>query len=627
MPTVNKTLGARFKIEGEEEYKNVIAQLSAGSKTLATEMTLLKAEYKGNTDSVEFLTEKSELLSRTLDQQREKTAATKAMHEAASKAFAEAAQKLAEAEGKSAEEVAAAKEAYAAADRELQKYAQQLNLAQAKEFDLQHQIEDTNQEIENQNNIMAKISNSITGVTDKLGIQLPAGAQKALNSMKSFSNGSVAAIGLVAAAVTAVAAGVKALYENSLHYAAEMDDVISKSAVTGLSTTLIQELQYAEPLIDVSVDTIAGSLTKLTSNMAAAIGGNDKLAASFAALGISIDDGTGHLRDSEDVFFEIVDALGRMGNDTERDAAAMELLGKSAQELNPLIKQGTATLQEYMAAADENYVLTEEQVAALGELDDSYQTLHLTVAGLKKQLAAEFAPAAKDAMDLFTDVVKKAGEMLERSGLVENLAIIIQSLIDILRAAGSILEGIPGFDKGLNLLKVTLGAIAQFCALIADVADVIAGMLTLDFSRIGTAMGFGKSSGSPSHWQTVYMMQSGTYDQYAEYYANKRGDSTYTGLKYDTKTGQYYDEKTGNYVTRPGQNAGGSDSWRGGLTWVGEAGPELVALPAGASIYTAQDSRQLGGDTFNFAINVEDLEDLQALILWARSVRVTARMR
>lgn len=40
----------------------------------------------------------------------------------------------------------------------------------------------------------------------------------------------------------------------------------------------------------------------------------------------------------------------------------------------------------------------------------------------------------------------------------------------------------------------------------------------------------------------------------------------------------------------PGMNAGGTSSWRGGLTWVGERGPELVDLPRGTAIHSNADS-------------------------------------
>lgn len=42
-----------------------------------------------------------------------------------------------------------------------------------------------------------------------------------------------------------------------------------------------------------------------------------------------------------------------------------------------------------------------------------------------------------------------------------------------------------------------------------------------------------------------------------------------------------------------GANAKGTLNWRGGLTWVGENGPEIVNLPRGAQVYPAQVSKAL----------------------------------
>jgi uncharacterized coiled-coil protein SlyX len=44
-----------------------------------------------------------------------------------------------------------------------------------------------------------------------------------------------------------------------------------------------------------------------------------------------------------------------------------------------------------------------------------------------------------------------------------------------------------------------------------------------------------------------------------------------------------------------GQNASGTDYWRGGLTWVGERGPELVNLPTGSRVYNNSESRGMAG--------------------------------
>ena len=42
-----------------------------------------------------------------------------------------------------------------------------------------------------------------------------------------------------------------------------------------------------------------------------------------------------------------------------------------------------------------------------------------------------------------------------------------------------------------------------------------------------------------------------------------------------------------------GHNATGTRNWRGGLTWVGEKGAELVNLPGGSQVYTHEESMNM----------------------------------
>lgn len=62
---------------------------------------------------------------------------------------------------------------------------------------------------------------------------------------------------------------------------------------------------------------------------------------------------------------------------------------------------------------------------------------------------------------------------------------------------------------------------------------------------------------------------------------------------------------SGGYQNSPdvGGNAAGTDYWGGGLTWVGEEGPELVDLPAGSSIYSNQESMSFGGNTYQITVD------------------------
>ena len=59
------------------------------------------------------------------------------------------------------------------------------------------------------------------------------------------------------------------------------------------------------------------------------------------------------MRDADDVFMDMVDALGSIENETERDALAMQIFGKSARELNPLIRAGSKALADYSKEAEE----------------------------------------------------------------------------------------------------------------------------------------------------------------------------------------------------------------------------------------------------------------------------------
>ena len=558
MPSTTRRVGARVELDGEKEYKQALQELNTGNKTLASEMRKLQAEYKGNTESTEYLTKAGELLERQLLQQQDKV------------------KKLQEA-------VAHAAKEYGEADSRTQSYVQQLNNAEAEEFKLQHAIEENTEALNDQGEEMLGLGDTVDTLADKFGIKLPKGAKDALNGIQGLSAGTVAAMAAAAAAITAVVKVVQELGQLTLDVAAQVDDYITQSAITGVPTEMLQAWDYAAPLIDTDAETIKGAMTKITKAMGDAAGGSTEAQEKFSALGVSIvDETTGNLRSAEDVFYDVVDALGEMDAGAQRDAAAMDLMGKSAQELNPLINAGSKALKQYGSEAEAaGYILDEYQIQKLGAVDDAYQKLQLTIEANRKQLAADFAPAAQSAMELFSDVVKKAGEMLERSGLITNLASIIESLISILRTGGEILQGIPGFNTALDALRVTLGAVAQFVAVIADAADLIKSVLSLDFSGVKNALGFGYGSGNANNYQRTAMQQNGTWDQYSSFY---------------------------------GRNAGGTENWRGGLTWVGEGGPELVDLPRGSRIMTAQESRQTMRQTTIYvtieARNVKEFNDI-----------------
>ena len=592
-----RKVSARVEIDGEREYKAALSDLNNGNRVLASEMRKLQAEYKGNAESTEYLTKRGEVLERQLLQQKDKV-------ETLRQALNNAAQQ------------------YGEADSRTQAWAVKLNDAEAAQYNLEHAIEENNEalktndgQLKAENESLVSVGDTVDDLAGKFGVRLPDGLKKALDNMQGFSSGTVLAMSAAAAGVATLAKVVSELHDITKQAAADVDEILTESMTTGLSTRTIQQLKYAENLIDVSYSTITGTLTKLTQNMDKARDGNEAMAASFASLGVAIQDGTtGQLRDVESVFYEIIDALGQIENPTERDAAAMELLGKSAQELNPLIIQGSSALKDLADQADATgYVLDDSMLKKLGEVDDAVQQLDLQTDTFQKRLAVQFAPASKAAMETFANVTKAAGDTLERSGLIQGLAEILASLTGLLEPLSALLGITPGLTAELQPLYTVLHAIAGVFALIADVGNAAIGLLTgftaSGRQRFNTALGLNAQYGQYSNMQR---WDTGS--------AGYRGRSTYDGWSYDPTTGLY----SGNYV--PG-NAAGDQNWRGGLTYLSENGPEAAILPRGTQILNAQDTRGLGGDTYYITIDAKNVREFNDIVEIARTARVRGRMK
>lgn len=211
------------------------------------------------------------------------------------------------------------------------------------------------------------------------------------------------------------------------------DNMLTLAQQTHLSTDTLQELSYMSGLVDVDVNTVAGSLKKLTKNMASAQGGTGSAADAFATLGVSVTDMNGNLRDNEDVFYDTINALGKVQNETERDALAMTIFGKSATDLNPLIEAGSDALKGFAEEAHEmGYVLDGDSLEALGKVQDEFDRFQKQMEGVKNQIAAGVAPALERGMKRIQQIVNnidwgKVGEKIGDAfnGLIDAMEWII----------------------------------------------------------------------------------------------------------------------------------------------------------------------------------------------------------
>jgi hypothetical protein len=256
--------------------------------------------------------------------------------------------------------------------------------------------------------------------------------------------------------VTAVAGIGAAVGTMVLKTAAASDSLVELSDKTGISVEKLQEMNYVSKQVGVETETITGSMSKLIRNMDSARSGTGAAADAFKALGVSVIDSNGQLRSNQDVFAEVIDKLGQMPNETERDAAAMAILGKSAMELNPLIKTGSDNIAKLTEEAHKSgAVIKTETVQGMADLNDTIDGLKDGLMGTVGTLSGSFLPAfqglagkAQGYLGQLAGIVKGSnGDIGAAAGGIAGL--ITTVVTDAVAAAPNLLQGGLGIIQGL----------------------------------------------------------------------------------------------------------------------------------------------------------------------------------
>ena len=284
-------------------------------------------------------------------------------------------------------------------------------------------------------------------------------------------------------AAAAVVAAIGALTVKSGKWA---DDINTMSKVYHIGTGELQKYSAAAELVDVDVETIAKSHTKLEKSMASAAKGTGANAEAFEKLGVSVTDANGNLRSGDEVWQEVIKALGQVENETERDALAMQLMGKSAAQLNPLIEDGGETyknLADTLAKYDLDFI-DQETLDQANAFNDSLDTIKavgmVAFQQLGTQLAAYLAPVMERVVDLvgrlaswFTELSPRTQAIIAAiAGLVAVAAPLLIGLGKVSFAISSILSLMATLGPAIAGIIATMGPIV-----LAIAAVVAAGVL------------------------------------------------------------------------------------------------------------------------------------------------------
>lgn len=363
--------GLKIGIEGEQEFKAALRDINASFKVLGSEMKLVESEFDKQDKSVEAVTARNQVLTKEIDAQSEKISVLEKALANASSSFGEN-------------------------DKRTQAWAVQLNNAKAELNNLEHELDQNNKSLSEVSDEFDKADKE----AEKFDKEIKKSADSADDAGGRFSKlggilkGVGVSMGAAAAAVgTAAIGAAKSLTNMTVGASSYADNILTMSTVTGMSTEKLQAYNYAAELVDTSMETLTGSMSKNIRSMTAAQKGTGAVADAYKALGVSVTDSHSKLRDSETVYWETIDALGKVSDETERNALSMQIFGKSAQELNPLIQQGSSGIAKLTEEAKNmGAVMSDDQLNNLGKFDDTVQRLKSGSEAAKNALGMVLLP-------------------------------------------------------------------------------------------------------------------------------------------------------------------------------------------------------------------------------------------
>ena len=396
----------KLSLDGEKEFKTALRSINTQTKALNAEMKAVTSSFDKNTSSEEKNRKTTELLRKAQDSYQKKIDTLKERIDEATKAYGE--------------------------------NSDYVNKLKSQMYNAEAEMNRMAKSVQNMGEAAEDAGSSTLTFSDVLGANLLSGVmQKGLEVMASK---------FVEMA--------QAVIEFGFNVISLADDLNTLSKTTNLSTETLQEFRYASAFLDVDESTLTGSLTKLTRQMYSASTGSKASAEAFKTLGINIRNADGSLRPRYDVFLETIDALGKIDDEVTRDGLAMQIFGKSAQELNPLIAAGSSALDEYRKQAHEvGYVLDQETLDRMNSVNDEVDRMKLQFDALKNQLGTAVAPVIHEVVIALQDFVaavdwEVVGQIIYVAlmtivGAFQARYYIVKAVIDALSWLGEVFEGIP----------------------------------------------------------------------------------------------------------------------------------------------------------------------------------------
>lgn len=234
------------------------------------------------------------------------------------------------------------------------------------------------------------------------------------------------------------------MVNQSIDFADSLRDVSQR---TGITTENLSSLNFVARQSGADISDLNTTLARFSRNIFEASDGTGAQADAFHALGISVKDSSGNLRDTNDILDETISALAGIDNPAKQAAISTELFGKSGINLIPVINDLKGGLSEARDRAGEfGQVIGSSTAAAADQFNTNLTLLASSLSGLANTVAAEILPSMIEFTESMVNFAKNSETLPIIARLIgdafRGVVIVVQGMIGNLEAFGTLLGGI-----------------------------------------------------------------------------------------------------------------------------------------------------------------------------------------
>lgn len=278
-------------------------------------------------------------------------------------------------------------------------------------------------------------------------------AHQAAKSMEGIRKDAERAGKAITAMGAAAAAGAGLMVKHSID-AADAMHKLSQSAGIGIGT--LSEFAYAAHLSGVNTQALAVALRALNRNISDASDGTGDAARAFQALGISVKDSSGNLKNSDQIMLEVAARFEKMEDGAGKSALAMMLFGKSGSDMIPMLNQGAKGLSEMREEAQALGLTLDSGTGKAAEaFNDNLSRLNGVKQGLANVVMRELLPS-------LNSLTEQLVESAKHSSALEQTARGAATGLRLLMSSGAIVAGaFKTLGEVLGSVAASLVAFAQ----------------------------------------------------------------------------------------------------------------------------------------------------------------------